>query len=374
MAAASLTALLFGLHPIHVESVAWAWERKDVLYAFFYLSGILLYLDYAIDSGQKKLKLYACLGLYLLALMSKPMAVTLPLVFLIFDGWPLKRLANGLSKALVEKIPFFVLAAVISLITRLEMAQVSSINQNLSLGFRISNALYAPVFYLYKMVLPLGLTPFYPFPHELTSVYYLEHFFSILGVIIFTLVCFYFRKNNPWLGAAWLFYLVSLAPVLGLIQVGSYSAADRYTYLPSLGIFLPLSALVSVFLLKRRLPLVVFCAAITVLLGFGTMKQIGVWKNSQTFWECVVNHYPDDNPNALTNLGAVYMKAGRLDDALALFKRATAIHRPLVFTHEQLGTALMYKGQVEEAIREFKIAQSLDPKDNQSYQNLWKIL
>ena len=125
-----MTALLFGLHPIHVESVAWATERKDVLYAFFYLSGLYLYLGYASALVQKKLKLYACLALYLLALMSKPMAVTLPLVMLILDAWPLRRLQTGLSKVLLEKVPFFILALAISIITRLEMAQVSGINGN----------------------------------------------------------------------------------------------------------------------------------------------------------------------------------------------------------------------------------------------------
>lgn len=370
---ALVTALLFGLHPIHVESVAWATERKDVLYAFFYLAALWLYLDYAVSPLRKNLKLYACLGLYLLSLMSKPMAVTLPLVFLILDYRPLRRLPGNASKALVEKIPFFVLGALITLITRLEMAQISSINQNLPLFVRVLNAFHSLVFYLWKMVVPFNLSPFYPFPPALDNFYYFKNVLAAVLVILVCLACFYYHKKAPDLVAAWLYYLVSLAPVIGIIQVGSFAAADRYTYLASLGIFLPFSAVVVPFVFKRRLVPRLLFAVLTVLLGIGTVKQIGVWKNSQTFWERVVQAYPCANPNALTNLGALYLKEHRLDLALTLFQRAAAMPPPLAFTHDEMGIAFLYEGKVEDAIREFNTTLLIDPKDMVARQNLWNV-
>jgi protein O-mannosyl-transferase len=370
---ALITALLFGLHPIHVESVAWAWERKDVLYTLFYLSAILVYLDYVTGAGRKQIKLFACLGLYLLSLAAKPMAVTLPLVFLVLDFWPLARLRGNIKRVLIEKIPFFVLALLIALVTRVQMAQTQGINENLPFWLSASNAFHSMIFYLWKMAVPLNLSPFYPFPPVLDSLYYQKNLMAALLVALISLVCFYYRKKAPWLPAAWLYYFISLAPVLGFIQVGSYSAADRYTYLPSLGIFLPLSAGLVWLLSKRSWLLGMFYVALTLLLGITTVKQIEVWRNSETLWQRVVEAYPGANPNALTNLGALYLEKRQVDLALNLLKRAAVIPPPLAFTHDELGSALMFKNEVEEAVKEFRYALAIDPNYIQSHVNLWKV-
>jgi protein O-mannosyl-transferase len=371
--AALMTALLFGLHPIHVESVAWATERKDVLYSLFYLSGIYLYLDYASAADQKKLKLAACLGLYLLALMSKPMAITLPLVFLVFDGWPLKRLSNGFSKVLVEKIPFFLAALLIVLITFSGMSQINRINSNLSVLFRILHVFHSLAFYLWKMAVPLDLSPIYPFPHAITSVYYLKNILAVLLFAVVSVASIFLRKKAPYFAAAWLYYVITLAPVIGIVQVGSYSAADRYTYLPSLSIFLCFSAGMAFLLSNRGMILGLFCTLLTLSLGYGTVGQIGIWKSSQTIWVTIVKNYPDETRDVFLNNGITSLTLGKTDDALKQFTRAAAIHPSLAFTHYWMGIAFFYKGRAEDAVREFKYALTLEPRYMEARQRLWEV-
>ncbi len=354
--AALLAALLFGLHPIHVESVAWASERKDVLYSFFYLLALYIYLDYSTTLGRKGWKLHACLGLYLLALMSKPMAITLPLVFLILDFWPLRRFQDGFRKALVEKIPFFILALAFSLVTRLEMGQIKLINPNFTLLFRTAHIFHSLVFYLYKMAAPLELVPVYPFPHQVDSSYFLEVFFSALLVILISFACYFYRKKFPFLAAAWAYYLITLAPVIGIVQIGSFAAGDRYTYLPSLGLFLPFSAGAAVLFSGRRKLFGVLIAALALLLGFGTVRQIGIWKDAQTVWASLARVYPAETRDVLLNNGNLLLSAGKKDEALAEFKKAQAIPPAQVSTHERIGYIHMVKGEISEAIEELKEA------------------
>ncbi len=371
--AALLAALLFGLHPIHVESVAWATERKDVLFAFFYLLGLLLYMNYASSPLQNGLKLYSCLGLYLLALMSKPMAVTLPLVFLILDGWPLGRFQTGLSKVLTEKIPFFILALAVGLFTVLSHVQTLSSTDIHSQIFWIMNAFHALIFYLWKMAVPVNLVPLYPFPHNVNRLYQLENLLAVFLVALIFIACSRYRKKAPYLSVAWLYYLITLAPVLGLLQVGSQAAADRYTYLPSLAVFVPFSAGLASCLSNRRLLLALFIGVLTAVLGFATIRQIGVWKDSRSLWENVVRVYPDDTPDAHTYLGCTYSDEGRWDDAMSEFNRALAISPPLAITHNGMGIALLNQGKAEDAIREFKLAASMDSHTATPYRNLWMI-
>ncbi len=239
---AFMTALLFGIHPIHVESVAWATERKDVLYAFFYLGALALYLNKPFSFEPKGFRYWACLGLYLLALMAKPMAITLPLIFLILDGWPLGRWRLEHFKILKEKIPFFVPAFGALLVTVVSHKPTLSYSQSGVEWIWLMNAFRSLVFYPLKMLWPQGLTAYYPLPPQLTGFYLLENFCAAAAVMAVSFFAFRYRFKAPSLAAAWLFYVVTLLPVLGIIQTGSQAAADRYTYLASLGFFLPLSA------------------------------------------------------------------------------------------------------------------------------------
>ncbi len=353
--AAILTALLFGLHPIHVESVAWATERKDVLYAFFFLLALLSYLDYG-KSLDRKWKLYACLGFYLLSLMSKPMAITLPLVLLILDFWPLRRFQPDPRKVLVEKIPFFVLALSFSLVTRLEMGQIKMINPNFSPWLRMVHVCHSLGFYIYKMAVPMELVPVYPFPHLMGAAYYLESALGGLVVILISLACYYYKQKFPFLPAAWIYFLITLAPVIGFVQIGSFAAGDRYTYLPSLGLFLPFSAGAAFLFSGNKKNFGVLITLMALLLGFGTLGQIGIWKSAQTLWDSLTRVYPAETRDVLLNNGNLLLNAGKTDEALNQYKRAAGILPAQAAVHERIAYAYMIEGRIDEAIMELKEA------------------
>ncbi len=435
---AFLTALLFGLHPIHVESVAWATERKDVLYSFFYLWSLYLYLDYANQnfnfefsilnfkfwkflklrfkknllnpepktqnphsfsmmngasgptmrtvspsspsSGEaryptKKMraKLIWCLLLFVLALLSKPMAVTLPFVFLILDYWPCRRLSRGWAPALWEKAPFFALALASAAVTFFTHEKTLPYARGGVEWYWLLNAFRSVVFYILKMAWPSGLAAYYPFPPSRTPGYLLEDF-SAVGL---TLAAFYFffrlRRKAPYLWAAWLYYLVTLAPVLGLIQSGSQAAADRYTYLPSLAFLLLASAAAAKWVSYNPTLYGALSLSAATVLGFLTVGQIGTWRNTSALWERVTQVYPEENPDAYSGLGMSYIKAHRYDEALDAFSRAASIPPPLERTFEGLGTALAYKDQFPEAIKAFDYALTLDPQATGPRAELWRV-
>ena len=246
--AAGATAVLFGLHPIHVESVVWISERKDLLCALFYLLTISSYLTYTASSSERNrwFWLIVCFVLFILALMSKPMAVTLPLTLLLLDIYPVKRITfHPLSTVqnlfpLLEKIPFLMLSIASTIITIMAQDAGGAVRSldTFPLDARLLNATRALVFYLQKILFPLKLVPFYPFP---TNLHWLEveYFLSGMFVVAITAVCLWMlRQGKLFSFIAWSYYVITLLPVLGIIQIGGQAAADRYTYLPSLGIFI----------------------------------------------------------------------------------------------------------------------------------------
>ncbi len=328
--AAATTAILFGLHPLHVESVAWISERKDLLCAFFFLLSLRLYLNYVSNHQPgKKMKLYgSSLGFFLLALMSKPMAVTLPAVLLLLDVYPLQRInlrpaQSSLRRILIEKLPFFGLSMGTILLTLLAHKSAMPSMELFPLSVRILVAVRAIGFYLVKMVFPFKLAPLYPYPADIS--------FGAPGIILsfltisgFTFFCIRaWLKNQKFWGAASLFFLVTLLPVLGIIQVGEQAAADRYTYLPSLGPFL-LIGLGVAFLnqglsiqlkIKRLWIRFVLLGIILVPASLITVKQISVWKDSLSLWNAVLKVYPTSYRAYFTR-GNYYYEKGLLKEAL----------------------------------------------------------
>ena len=227
LVAAAVTALLFGIHPLHVESVAWISERKDVLSGFFYLLSLLAYFKYVYSMDSKRLIYYgACLIFFIMALMSKPTAVSLPLVLLILDFYPLGRLSN-LKAALVEKLPFLALSLLLSLITIWvhQLGEVLKTLETYPLMLRIFVALRAFIFYLVKMILPFNLAPYYPYPGE-TAVLNFEYLMSLILVIAISLFCIRLLKRDRIFTAIWLYYIITLIPAIGIVKVGSFAAAD----------------------------------------------------------------------------------------------------------------------------------------------------
>jgi protein O-mannosyl-transferase len=372
--ASFLTALLFGLHPLHVESVAWVTERKDLLCGFFYLLTLLVYLDDASASGPKAWKSYACLCLFAMALLSKPMAISLPLVLLLLDIWPLKRFYINPQKIYLEKFPFFIAALISGCTTIIAHSQESPIptTGGLPLDYRVMNAFHSLAFYLVKMVVPVDLAALYPI--VLLKTYSLEYVASFLAVVLVTWACFVYRKNRPYLAVGWFFYLVTLAPALGIEYVDGYAAADHFTYLPSLGPFLLFSSVVAVFLFNRRFIFILLALGLAILLGVGTLRQLGTWKDSVSLWENEVKVASPYVPDMVyERLGEAYMAAGRWDDALGAFNSALATVPEEADLHEKKGIVLINKGLLPEAATEFKLESSLDPQSAMAHRYLYLV-
>lgn len=374
--ASSVTALLFGLHPLHVESVAWVSERKNVLSAFFFLLTLIYYLKYTSPTNSRKLEYYiACIVLFTLALMSKPVAVVLPLVFLILDYYPLKRIIkeNKLNKtALLEKLPFFVMSTTVSLIT-INISKVQTL-EVLPVVTRIVVAAKTLTFYLFKMVLPQNLAPFYPYPAqiELLSVNYLAPFFMM---VIISLICIQFLKTDKGnlFSAIWVYYIVTLIPVLGIIQVGAQSSADRYTYLPSLGPFLLAGiGMATVFekCTKRcRLIIVTSLILFMVVMANKTTRQIAIWQDSITLWSYEINHFPDTGAIAYRGRGRYYLRSGNALLAIKDFNTAIKIAPQYAEAYYSRGFAYFMLANYKEAIKDFSMAAALSPKDADIYYN-----
>jgi len=384
--AGSVTALLFGLHPLHVESVAWVSERKDLLCAFFVLLSILSYLSYTSSSVFTKRSLWFMISLlfFSCALMSKPMAVSLPAILLLLDLYPLRRLEPYLTKnlpLLLEKIPFFVLSIASSTITIIAQHAGGAVMdfKRLPLPVRLLNAAHSPIFYLEKMIWPVELVPFYPFPKQ---IYPWDAHYIISGglVLAITGICLWGVKQGKYLFfTVWSYYVITLLPVIGIIQVGSQAAADRYTYLPSISLFLLIGigtawlwqngALMREMREMRGLMLFFTFIALS-LLGYLTVKQIKTWQNSEILWSYVISAFPEKIPTAHTGLGNVHFKKGRLDDAIVEYKRALAIDPNYSEAHYNLGITYANNSMLDEAISEFKKALIINPNFTEAHFNL----
>lgn len=320
-----VTALLFGIHPLHVESVAWISERKDVLYAFFLLLSVLSYLRYAAPEASKKALYYALsLFFFILSVMSKPMAVTLPLILLILDWYPLGRFAwpsryAVLKIAVFEKLPFFAVSLASGLLTVFSMYSHDNVTTGLPLFVRAVVSVRGYMFYIYKMFMPFDLAPVYPYPQKV----HLFEFNTIVPAAAFLLVmvlCLLTFRRMKSFTAAWLSYVVMLLPVIGIIQNGHQSAADRYTYLPLLGFFI-IAGFGAARLSERAGGYLKLMAAVPVLLVFTglsylTVKQEAVWAGPVSLWSRQIELYPGQPWIAHYFRGLGYAKNGEFEKAL----------------------------------------------------------
>ncbi len=386
--AAAATGLLFGLHPLHVESVAWASERKDVLYAFFFLLSILAYLQCADRlKGPSSVapvfferQYLLSLVFFVLALMSKPMAVSLPLILLILDWHPLGRIVSFRSfwKAFAEKIPFIVLSGCSSLLTLMAKNGKVITFKSLSRSERALVAARSLVLYIWKMVLPLNLVPYYPYPKTI-SFLSPEYFLPVILFAAITAFCLFKAKSQKiWL-ACWSYFVVSLLPVLGIVQVNDHWIADRYTYLPSLGPFLASGIAMGWAWKKagasrheRFLKKAGASAALLAVLSMSylTFMQIAIWKNDIVFWNYVIRKEPDKLPYAYLNRGRSFDNAGQLGKAIADFNKAIFLDPGYFKAYNNLGRVFSKTGQFDPAITEFDKAISLNPSFADAYNNL----
>jgi tetratricopeptide (TPR) repeat protein len=386
--AAGVTGLLFGIHPVHVESVAWVSERKDLLCALFFLLSIMAYVKAAEGRGAEGKRLpvrvlLPALGFFVLALLSKPMAVTLPVVLLILDWYPLGRIGTfrTFRTALVEKVPFFALSLASSIVTVAAQQRGGALTsiEKIPLLTRILVAAQSLLAYLGKMLLPMNLIPFYPYPREVT-LFSLVYPSSILLTIAITAGCVMQAKRQKiWL-SAWGYYVVTLLPVLGIVQVGGQAMADRYTYLPSLGPFLVAglcSAWVSDNILRGRKPSLVNSTAfvlgvpllIITTLSSLTIRQITLWRDSVRLWTSVIEREREPLPMAYVNRGAALQKSGLFDNAIADYKTAIALDPTAFRAYISLGTAYEHMGMLDKAMENDNKAIALNPSSQEAFRN-----
>ncbi len=370
--AALVTALIFALHPLRVESVAWVSERKDLLYSFFYLLSIITYLRYA---ASRKAAFYALsIALFTLSLLSKPMAVTLPVVLLILDYYPLKRFGSStIIKTIAEKAPYFLLglgAALGALFSQSTGGAISSFEMfsaSKRVALHLFNALYAYAFYIIKTLWPVKLAPLYPYTAnpEILSFKYLGAAFLIIAI---TIVTIYYRKRSRLYIALWAYFIISLLPVIGIVQIGAQAAADRYTYLPSLALALPLGlAAGGAFALERgkrvRVAAVSVTALILVILTLLSIKQSAIWKDSLTLWNHELALYPNTVAGPYNNRGYAYRALGKYEEAIKDFTRAIEIDPYYRGAYNNRAYSFQILGDYDRAVSDFTRALKLMPGD-----------
>jgi tetratricopeptide (TPR) repeat protein len=414
-----IVAAFFGLHPLRVESVAWVAERKDVLSAFFALLSLLAYAKYAAsveyrvssvvgknvaenqtsNAASSPLWYFLSFFFFILGLMSKPMLVTLPFVLLLLDYWPLGRFGvqrpttefiekllkqlmasigrshtplkqgvneNGRSFVnsgavlLVEKVPFFAGAAILSVITIVVQRKEGAMSLTVPFVGRIANAVVSYSRYLAKTFFPHDLAFFYPYELRLSAVTIVS---ATLLLAAISVVAIYWRRERPFLFTGWFWFVGSLIPVIGLIQVGDQALADRYTYIPSIGLFVAL--VWSAHDLTRgwqfqRSFFGLIVAAVALIWALKTREQIGIWKSNETLFTNAIAVTPK-NYIARNNLGATFERQGRWDEAAAQFRQAIADKPDYAQAHRNLGLVFERQGEPTRAIEEYREAMRLNP-------------
>jgi protein O-mannosyl-transferase len=374
---AAFATAFFALHPLRVESVAWAAERKDVLSMFF---GMACFYAYAFYAESSKLSRYLlCLILFALALMSKPMMITLPFVLMLLDYWPLKRWQkafneqgksfNSIGGLIREKVPFICLSIAAGFLTFWGQTKYGSVASSDFAPFltRVYNAIFSYVAYLGKIFWPAQMAVFYPYDLSLPLWKVL---ISGIILIVITLAVLYYIKKLPFLFVGWFTYLGTLVPLIGFVQVGMQAMADRHSYLPSIGIAIILAWGIP-FLIKREdtRKKILFPAAIAVLfiLTVLTWQQCGHWKNSITLFSHALQT-TKDNDRMHNNLGFYFLKQGQSMKAIYHFNKAIDIS-PGYGSYNNRGLAYAGLDMYEQAIDDYNKSISLNPEYAEAYYN-----
>jgi len=369
LVAAFFVAILFCIHPQHVESVAWLAERKDVLCLFFVLLTFILYIIYTrIETGFKR-AIYYCLALvfFIMALLSKPMAVTVPFLLVLGDFYPLKRMLeensdtlivnwHSIRKSIFEKLPFFLGSLAVMVITM--SAQTAAINplDKFGLQLRFLNAVKSYFFYISKMFFPINLLPLYnDFPKEddLMNFIYVGGFFMVNILFLYL-----WLKNYKYWLISWLFYVIALAPVIGIVKVGSQSLADRYVYLPTIPFYILIGIGFSILLFKiKHLFLkAVFLFSIIGLcciLLIKTQSQIVVWQNELYLWNYIVKILPNHGP-ANTGLGNYYFNNGYYEKAIEHYRTASNSGELIAYSIPAWAISYLKLNKLNEALLIYK--------------------
>ena len=414
----AFVAAVFAIHPLHVESVAWVTERKDVLSTLFWMLTIGAYVFY-VERRELKRYLFTLL-FFALGLLAKPMLVTLPFVLILLDYWPLRRLTIGKSAVndnpqsekslnthrkkkergrdtkkaehinktekqnrqrpaighiILEKVPFFVLALASSIVTYMAQQKAGAVGslQRFPLSARIANAIVSYCGYIGKMIWPENLAVLYPHPGMLPTWEVVAAVF-FLGITTFLIIRNV--KRYPYLTTGWLWYLGTLVPVIGLVQVGVQAMADRYTYIPIIGVSIMVAWGVPELLRKWRHRNAALAAVAVITLSifsYVTWKQVGYWQNSVTLFKHTLEK-TTNNPIMQNNLGNTLEDEGRLDEAIAHYTESLRIDPNLADSYNNIGLALTKQGRADEAIPNFLKAIRISANHAVAHYNLGTVL
>jgi Tfp pilus assembly protein PilF len=405
----AFVAALFALHPMHVESAAWVSERKDVLSTFFWMLTMWTYLRYVKHPGRARYILI--LLVFSLGLLSKPMLVTLPFILLLLDYWPLERFGKLRTYHLIwEKTPFVLLAAISSVVTFLVQRNWGAVTRltDVSLTARIGNAFLSYVEYIGKMFWPAGLVYFYPHPGRNISIWYVViSVFILLAVTIFVLK---FSSRHRYLLTGWFWYLGTLVPVIGLVQVGEQAMADRYSYVTLTGLFIIIAWGASELLFKwqyRKFMLAASSLIILLVLAICSYVQAGYWKDSMSLYTHALKVSPNnykphfnmaitlrdmdkfdeaalefrkclqikpDAALAIDGLGVVFGRQGRFEQAGEYFKKALSINPNLAEVRTNFGYALINQGKFDDAMVNLNESLRMKPKSALTHRYLAQVL
>ncbi len=389
----AFAAAVFAIHPLRAESVAWIAERKDVLSGLFFMLTVGAYIRYA--RRPDLLPRYGLVVvLFTMGLMCKPMLVTLPLVLLLLDYWPLRR-NESTRRLLLEKLPLLALAAVSAVITIYSQRGAMQSTGSFSLPYRLETALAACLVYLKQMFWPRGLALFYPYPA--TGLPAGEISLAAILLTGITALAWWQRKARPWMLMGWLWYLVMLLPVLGIIQVGGQAHADRYTYLPQIGVGIALTWFAAEWGARFQRAKPILGCLVLAALAICCAHQVAYWKNSNIVWahtlactagnevahngagqadlqngdtNAAISQFQQAlqiNPTfspAHENLGNVLVELGRFNEAISQYQSFLQIEPDNPDVHEDLGIALFRRGKTDEAISQFQEALRIKPNDS----------
>jgi protein O-mannosyl-transferase len=376
----AFVAAVFAIHPLRVESVAWVSERKDVLSGLFFMLTLGAYVRYVRHSWSLA-RYLAVVLLFTLGLMSKPTLMTLPFVLLLLDCWPLQRFvllavpgAAGVTgsagwwsyrpviiRLMIEKLPLFVLSAAACVQAAIGNSPAFEINKSLPRILQISNAMVSYVAYIWQMVCPVKLAVLYPFPTGGLPLGEVVGAVSLL--VIISVVLFVLRQRHPCLLVGWLWYLGMLVPMIGFVQAGAQARADRYTYLPQIGLYWLLTWAAADLCAGWRHRRAVLGGLATVILAaliFCAHAQTAYWQKSESLWTHTLA-CTSGNDVAHNNLGNALLRKGKVDEAITHYQKALQITPDYAEARDNLGTALLFKGNVDEAITQYQAALQIKP-------------
>lgn len=371
---ALIVAALWAVHPLHVEPVAWISSRKDVLSTLFLLASMLVYTRYAArPSWRRYLALLAC---FACALMSKGTAVMLPILLLLLDYWPLKRIENLRDSwhRLLEKVPLLLLVPPVVLINAHAQSTAGGLRtvDQLPIRLRLENSVVSIMEYLYKTLVPFDLVPFYPFPHE--GIPAAKVLGATVLLLLISLAALLLRRRIPGLLMGWLWFLFALSPVLTIFAVGNHSHADRFTYWPHVGSFLGLAGAVHQFRQAKISKLILALMLFLVLpLAAASAVQVRHWRNTVTLFTHAVSVLPE-SPAAQLMLGQGLRDSGRVEEALAHLESAVRLGPNVREAHNTLGTVYEALGRFEEARRAYEAELALNPEHGAAWSNLGNAL